>query len=520
MKPKHQMTLYHQSRRLLKVNGKELGVGQSPVGVTWDTYLRILLEDYLREQDRLYRRHRDLGGSLSPYSSKRILTLGSIGPKAQKKNRKSKRARKGRTLKDGYPSSKGQQRRDGVMTDTVKNTIGNRTIVTTSTGGTPRTTTSTSIVQHPIVYQEILQFVTSQKGNHKTPNPHSYQVLNIDQGSGHMFAGDSYNNNVTDGAQVVSFGFTGSFHNVANAAFNQAVDRLYDKLRGDVDLSVDAFQARQAKVMINHRFASARKLFTLAAPEALWRMGGIVKTLKRSNPRDWGNLWLEWIYGWKPLAADIYGSMEEMIVASKQGQTSGHPIRVSGSQVGDQGGTVTKNGDGTVDTKSLYSKYWERFTCFYALTNGGLNSVANYTSLNPVSIAWELIPYSFVADWFVNVGGYLRNLESSLLFASDFSYGYRNSLFIQKEWQSKGGGNPAFSVSASGTYELLGFNRRVLSSTPAPRLPSFNPKLGTTRLLSAASLLAQQLHGLAHIKEKHERSRRGNEANWDLFHHS
>lgn len=524
MKPKHQKTIFLPTKRLKKVNGKEIVVGQLPsqkVGVTWDTYLRIHLEEYLREQDRLYRRYRDLGGSPGPYSLKRISTLVSIGPQKGSKNRKSKRARKGRTLRDGYPVSHGQQRRGGVMTDESKTTMGLRSIYTTSTGGYPLTTTTSSVVQSVIGYQKILQNVLSQKGNHKTPNPHAYTLLRIDQGSGRSFAGDNLNNVVKTGNQVPTFGYAGSFVDRANDSYNMAVDRLYDALRGDVDLSVDAFQARQAKVMINHRFAAARKLFTQAAPAALWAIGGAIKSLKRSNPRDWGNLWLEWTYGWKPLAADIYGSMEEMIIASKRGQTSGHPIRVSGSQIGNNKGTFFIDGSGVTNVTNLYSKYWERITAFYALTNGGLNSVANYTSLNPVSIAWELLPYSFVVDWFVNVGGYLRNLESSLLYASDFAYGYRNSLKYQRELQSASGGNSSYSISGTGSYELVGFRRTVLTGTPSPRLPSFNPKLGTSRLLSAASLLSQQLHSLRHIKDKYERKNRGNnEANWDLFHHS
>jgi hypothetical protein len=49
-------------------------------------------------------------------------------------------------------------------------------------------------------------------------------------------------------------------------------------------------------------------------------------------------------------------------------------------------------------TQEIEKIFQCRITGFWALTTGGLNSVAGYTSLNPVSIAWELVPYSFVAD--------------------------------------------------------------------------------------------------------------------------
>lgn len=39
----------------------------------------------------------------------------------------------------------------------------------------------------------------------------------------------------------------------------------------------------------------------------------------------------------------------------------------------------------------------------------GLSSfVSNNISINPLSTAWELVPFSFVVDWFVNVGDYIN----------------------------------------------------------------------------------------------------------------
>lgn len=500
-------------------------VGKSPVGVTWDTYLRIILEEYLREQFLLQKRsfpHGDLEGWLS----KRSATFRSFGPKSPNGRTKQRAARRKRVRgSDRYPISYGEKGKGGVMTDNAKNVIGRRTITTVSTSGSPPASSSSTIVQAPIAYQKIVQFVSSVKGDHKRPNPHSYQALKIDQGSGFTYAGDYRNNTQISGTQAVGFGFGGvTFTDRGNAAYNAAVSRMYDKIRGDVDLSVDVFQARQTGVMLNRRFAQARHVFTMAAPKALWAIGGIVSIFKRSNPRDWGNLWLEWIYGWKPFADDLYGSMENMILSSKKGSgISGHPIKVTATEIGDE--RVIKSFDavnGTELDKLIFSKYQSRIVAFYALTTGGLNSVANYTSLNPVKIAWEVIPYSFVVDWFINIGGYLRNLESGLLYASDFSYGYRSQRYTKSEVHQVAGGNASYSAVAAGSSLTRGFNRFVLTGAPLPRAPSFNPKLGPTRLISAASLLGQQLHSLKHRKEAYERKFPDDTkyVNWNSFHHS
>lgn len=185
---------------------------------------------------------------------------------------------------------------------------------------------------------------------------------------------------------------------------------------------------------------------------------------------------------------------------------SGHPIRVTGRMVGDNRFISTVDGSNVLRTRGIESHYSSRLVCFYAVANSRLNSIANYTSLNPVSIVWELIPYSFVVDWFTNVGGYLRNLESSLLYGSDFAYGYRSDLSVQHETQGAAGGNNAYSEVAAGDYLLVTFRRSILNASPTPRFPSFNPKLGTTRLLSAASLLGQQLHSLKHVKNNLDRT--------------
>jgi hypothetical protein len=86
------------------------------------------------------------------------------------------------------------------------------------------------------------------------------------------WAGDSRNYTRITGAGVVGFGLSGSFVDQSAFVYNKALSDLYEKIRGDVDLSVDAFQARQAGVMVNQRFKQARELFLKKAPFALVEM--------------------------------------------------------------------------------------------------------------------------------------------------------------------------------------------------------------------------------------------------------
>jgi hypothetical protein len=344
-----------------------------------------------------------------------------------------------------------------------------------------------------------LDLVSSVKGNHKTPNPHRFRVKKINYGKGFSDAGDRRNGTAIQGDNVVGLSLSAPFTDARNFVYNKALSKLYDRLRSDIDLSVDAFQAKQTGVMLNQRFKQGRDVFMKKAPLGLLEIVKIAKRMKRSNPRDWGSLWLEWTYGWKPLADDIFGSVENMMVSSmKTSQATGHPVRCGAQEMGDSRTVKTFVEEGVFRTQVIDSIYQCRFNCFYAIADTRLNSVAGYTSLNPVSIAWELVPYSFVADWFVDIGGYLRNMESSLLYGSDFVNGYVQERSKQAIKETVAGSHTDFIVEDVGSVETKTFQRTVLSGTPGPRPPGFHPKLGTSRLISAASLLSQQLHSLKH----------------------
>jgi len=497
LKPKHQKVLI-----LKKVKQKQ------PAKADWETHLKLEVEDYLREQNLLKNRNFGPTGGRKPSDSGPSLTFGSYGNNYPY----------GRSL-DGRPVAKPQaggivvvpnfirqlnlaeRGAGGVMTDHAIVIPGERTVTETTTAfGVSETVTT---VQRVPAYQHILQYVYSVPGDHKTPNRHSYESKRINYGSGSSYAGDILNNVQIVGTGAVGFGLTASFHDQSAFVYNKMLSKMYESIRGSVDLSIDAFQARQSGVMINQRFAQGRKLFTAKVPEAILAIGGIVKTLKRSNPRDWGSHWLEWVYGWKPLAADIYGAAENMINGSC---ARGHPIRAQAQEIGDRYTSSYTDGNGVQYTQVVLSKYQSRIVAFYALGGGDLDTLASYSSLNPVSIAWELVPYSFVVDWFVDVGGYLRNMESGLLYGSDFVSGYMSERAQESVNEFAGGGNDSFSVNAAGNADTRRFSRLVLSTSPLPRRPSFNPKLGTGRLFNAAALLSQQLHSLKHAKAKYEKT--------------
>lgn len=146
-------------------------------------------------------------------------------------------------------------------------------------------------------------------------------------------------------------------------------------------------------------------------PEALQTLGSAAS--KR---------WLEYQYGVKPLLADIEGSAKALEnaysktkvqrVGTNQGSAfSGHgvqPYNGVGSTLWDVGYGGTMRGKGE---------------CFYTVDNPTELALQDTGITNPALLVWELIPLSFVADWFFQIGDWLRSFAG--IRGLKFLYGNR-----------------------------------------------------------------------------------------------
>jgi len=237
------------------------------------------------------------------------------------------------------------------------------------------------------------------------------------------------------------------------------------------------------------------------AAKSLLNLSLTFKKMRRSNPRDWGNLWLEFTYGWKPTAQTIYGTARQLLKPNADSRIEN--LKAHGVQRNVRTGSVADNSGILAHYRSEGSARVE-FGCCYTFAQSQLDKLAGFTSLNPVSIAWEVLPYSFVVDWFVNIGGYMRNLESSFLYASNFVSGYKtvttrlaSSSQVNSSKLRSDGSQVTDNYFYNGGYTVTTKkNRTVLAGTPVPSLPVFQPKLGWSRSVSGSALLGQHLTSL------------------------
>ncbi|DAD52261.1 TPA_asm: maturation protein [ssRNA phage SRR6960507_4] len=257
--------------------------------------------------------------------------------------------------------------------------------------------------------------------------------------------------------------------------YNVALDRLNEKNRGGLDLSVDLAEAGQVGRMANvtgNAMQYARDF------------------RKRFGPlRVPGQLWLAYQYGIKPLLGSIYGAADESLRFTLR-KLERHSARASITRYHPRIRYVNANGG--VDTFQMRGPVKSSTTVGTCLTSRDTD-LARWTSLNPVSLAWELMPFSFVVDWAYDVGSYLRNIETGLIYDSRFVHGYVTDLTAFQGSNTYTSGmipQDSYENTFSGKARFLRIRRTPLTSYPLPSRPQVDVNLGSSRLLSLASLLS------------------------------
>jgi len=118
--------------------------------------------------------------------------------------------------------------------------------------------------------------------------------------------------------------------------------------------------------------------------------------------------------------------------------------------------------------------------------------------VDPVQIAWEVVPYSFVVDWFLPIGTYLSAWQMIPKLKGRFIYTQRighKSMSLRCTLKSPIVGENWRYGSATERFEMFRTSRTVSNSLSVP-FPTFNspPKaLSPRRIYNAVALIHQLL---------------------------
>lgn len=199
--------------------------------------------------------------------------------------------------------------------------------------------------------------------------------------------------------------------------------------------------------------------------------------------------WLELQYGWFPLLSDTYDS----------GATLGHLMGTPLSRT--YRVRVWHDFSGSVHTASSYAKLGK----VTAVTAGQLiarisevNAIGLMGLTDPLSLAWERLPWSFVADWFLPVQSWLsaRSLTQNLK-GTYVKTRYLRVIGRGLNYKTPGTYPNYQSLDSGDCYEKIVTVKRTTGiNIPSPPLPVFKPLASVPslrRALNAVSLLVQRV---------------------------
>lgn len=274
---------------------------------------------------------------------------------------------------------------------------------------------------------------------------------------------------------------------------NEIQEKLYqlatqihaDRGRSSFNLSEDVAEAKKSFSLLSDAFKSVK--------------GMALSARNKSRVKSAADAWLIWRYGVRPLISDIQGVLDGLheavgsrfITTRSNGTMSRSKSRVVTFTGSDQIVNIREDlyDDVTIRCMSLDEarvSILER-----KLFNMGLSTKALLT------LPWELIPYSFVVDWFANVGNYINALAPSAGFYQRGSC-YKISRIRETRITAVGTTGP-------GNWQILSpctgsFFTREKAWSRATGLPTPRLMINTdfrfdtwTRCLDAFSLLMQVL---------------------------
>lgn len=266
------------------------------------------------------------------------------------------------------------------------------------------------------------------------------------------------------------------------------IGKLREAVAGsDFNAGVFLGEGREALSMISNaaiRIAASLRALKKGNLQKAAEMLTKGTTRHQGSRKTTASNWLELQYGWLPLLKDAENGAK--FLAHQMSVPLQHVVRVSGSANG-----VASNL--YVYATLTSSRVYTRKSIKAILKEKDIIALSGLT--DPLSVAWELVPYSFVIDWFIPIGNYLsaRGLSQSL----------SGTFVTSTKFYRKGSGATITAAGApsleldgrqSGcSKELITFDRTISSALAVP-LPSVKPLsqvLSWKRATNAIALLSQ-----------------------------
>lgn len=289
-----------------------------------------------------------------------------------------------------------------------------------------------------------------------------------------------------------------------SALYNKVLAKLAKRTDADIsaNLAQDVVQFKQLNNLIG---GSAQKIAKAIEQVRQKNFRGAAKALSsdskvqssmiaRTNKRhDAATNWLQMQYGWKILLKEIEDLMRILADSIKDNP----PVRRETSYGRSDSGRIEMQGpfiSGStrrfpMDISEINSV---KIVLKYSLTNKQIAYAQQLGFLNPVNLAWEVIPYSFVADWFIPIGPYLETLSSF----QGMTLRGGSVTRVNRQWVnasftdfSDPGSGTTFAGGGSYEREYFSIQRSPLGDFPRAELPLPKNPISVEHSLNALALI-------------------------------
>lgn len=301
-------------------------------------------------------------------------------------------------------------------------------------------------------------------------------------------------------------------------ALSKAYAEFVDAAKGvTASMAVNLAERKQAIDMMSSRcmqmYKFARHLRKFEFPSAVRTLGYDVVSA-RDTKRYWrarirrkeedrevrfkktvsgfGDNFLEVHFGWEPTIKDIYSAVELSTSAYFPGLMRHCEGKGSVRRKMDLTPVVTALW--SYGSKTEYPRSSVRIGGDVVVTNPNALLMNLYGLVNPAVVIWELVPFSFLVDWFVNIGQVLSSYSDFVgLNVTNVYTSFRNEKVVTEYYTGYPNGyTPPTATVAVREKKIVVTSRKLGLTMPSVavkqlKLPS------VTRGLTAASLLAQFL---------------------------
>lgn len=265
----------------------------------------------------------------------------------------------------------------------------------------------------------------------------------------------------------------------------------YSRLQSEIkraSLGVTVAEGREALTLMALR---AGQLYRSFKHLKRGRFGDFVRELKVrplkkhertrwTKPKHAASIWLEYWFGWAPLVGDIDACVDVLTSAPP-------PLILTGSATRKISGGGVVNGGGQLLTYQYSGKAVVKQYARVRIENPNalLRQQAGLT--NAAEIAWAIVPFSFLVDWFGNVGDVLRARTDFSGLVIEEAYATAHCKLQSAQSQAWNAGTPWYRKWSGMNQQVC--TRRILRIV-GPELQFKLPqRLSVTRAATAISLL-------------------------------